>query len=70
MNATTDDGPGTRTLSSIEIGVLKDIGFAAVPEPAEYAAFMGFAILAFSLVRRRQNRTIEGAGQTPSSGSI
>ena len=34
MNHTVSYGPGVRTLSDIELGVLSDLGFSIVPEPA------------------------------------
>ena len=34
MNHSVSTGPGVRTLSDIEMGVLSDLGFSIVPEPA------------------------------------
>ena len=34
MNHSVSTGPGVRTLSNIELGVLSDLGFSMVPEPA------------------------------------
>jgi hypothetical protein len=53
MNASTSFGPGVRSLSTIEIGVLQDIGLAAVPEPSEYALVTGVALFVFAAVRKR-----------------
>jgi hypothetical protein len=49
-------GPGTRTLSAIELGILTDLGYsvAAIPEPATCAALLG--LVAFGLAVRRRAR--------------
>ena len=59
MNATAFNGPGLRTLSSIELGVLRDIGFTAVPEPSHYVMAFSLALLALlALVAMRWRRSI------------
>lgn len=54
MNAATNTGPGIRSLSSIEIGILKDIGFTAVPEPWHYSGVVSGSLVAYSLMRRKR----------------
>ena len=51
-------GPGTRTLSAIELGILTDLGYsvAAIPEPQTYAALLGFLALGLAASRRRSAR--------------
>ena len=58
MNAYTEDGPGVRVFSALEIGILRDLGFNVVmPESPPYAtALVGFVFL---LRRRRPDRTTE-----------
>lgn len=52
MNAAANTGLGIRTLSPIEIGILQDIGFTAVPEPWQYPlTFIGFLMI--SVFRKR-----------------
>ncbi len=51
MTASSQTGPGTRTLSEIEKGVLRDIGYSIIPEPS------GVSLLLLSttlLLRRRR----------------
>lgn len=57
MNAATTFGPGVRTLSGIEIGMLTDMGYSltAVPEPSTYALILGLGALG-AIWTRRQRR--------------
>ncbi len=51
-------GLATRVLSAVEMGILKDIGYAditAVPEPATYG-LMGAGVVAFAAIVRRRRR--------------
>lgn len=52
MNASTDTGLGVRTLSAIEIGILKDLGYQMTDPP------QSLAVVVFSLafLRRRKRR--------------
>ena len=56
MNSATGAGPGIRTFSAIEIGILKDIGYTAIiPVPAAIW-LLGSALLAlFGIGRYRTN---------------
>ncbi len=55
MNAATNTGPGIRSLSAIEIAMLKDIGFTAIPEPWFFPfASIGLATLSAFTRRARQ----------------
>lgn len=58
MIAATNSGPSARTLSAIEIGMLKDLGFtmaaSAIPEPSTYAVIIGSLALGVVIVRRRR----------------
>ena len=54
MNAKTDTGPGLRTLSSYELGILTDIGYSMVPEPG--SAMLCLAGSFAAVVRRRCRR--------------
>jgi hypothetical protein len=69
MNAATDMGPYTRSLSAVEIGMLRDIGYAAViPEPTPWALVLILA--AFGVLRharRSVRRTERFAGPPPLS---
>lgn len=51
MGAATGTGPGSRTLSQTELGILRDIGYTVVPEPTS-----GLMILlgSITLVLRRR----------------
>ena len=49
MNAATNTGPGIRSLSSIEIAMLKDIGFTAVPEPWHTSLAFSLLLILFIL---------------------
>ncbi len=52
MNASSDTGLGVRTLSAVEIGILKDLGYTLVsPSPSSMLLFVGFVFL-----RRRKRR--------------
>ena len=69
MNAATDMGPYTRSLSAVEVGMLRDIGYAAViPEPTPWALVLILA--AFGVLRharRSVRRTERFAGPPPLS---
>ncbi|QEN16201.1 Ig-like domain-containing protein [Mycolicibacterium sp. ELW1] len=53
MNASSDTGLGVRTLSTIEIGIMKDLGYTMVSSsPTVAVLFVGLM-----LVRRRRQRT-------------
>ena len=54
MNAATGTGPGIRSLSNVEIGIFKDLGFTVVPEPHEYAIMTALGLFAIVYVRRRR----------------
>jgi hypothetical protein len=56
MIAATNTGQGARTLTAIEQGILKDLGYtvSAIPEPSTYAAILGAAALGATVVRRRR----------------
>jgi hypothetical protein len=58
MISATSTGPGARTLTAIEQGILKDIGYtmsaSAIPEPSTYAAILGAAALGVTVIRRRR----------------
>lgn len=56
MNAASASGPGIRTLSALELGMLKDLGYnvTAVPEPSTYVLCLGLAALAVAALRRRR----------------
>ena len=47
MNAMADTGKGIRTISAIELGVLKDLGYTVIPAPATASTllFVGFVFL-------------------------
>ena len=47
MNAMADTGKGIRTISAIELGVLKDLGYTVIPTPAAASTllFVGFVFL-------------------------
>lgn len=49
MNAVSDTGLGVRTLSDVELGVLKDLGYTIAPH--SISAFLFFGLL---LIRRRK----------------
>lgn len=58
MNAASNDGPGVRTLSAIELGILKDIGYSnvsPVPEPQTAVLIASVMIPAFAFLRRRKS---------------
>jgi hypothetical protein len=52
MNAASDTGLGVRTLSAIEIGILKDLGYTMVSQSTGAAVLF----LGLMLVRRRKQR--------------
>jgi hypothetical protein len=56
MIAATTTGPGARTLTAIEVGILTDLGYtmSAIPEPSTYAAILGAAALGVTIIRRRR----------------
>ena len=51
MEAAADEGPGTRTLSAIEKGMLQDLGFTIVPEPSSTSLIL---LGALACLRRRK----------------
>lgn len=54
MNAMRDTGPEVRKISSFEFGILEDLGYSVVHEPAPYAlGAIGFLLL------RRTRRSSE-----------
>lgn len=52
MNAATDTGLGVRTLSPIEIGILKDLGYD-ISDPPQSVALI---VVGFAFLRRRKRR--------------
>ncbi len=52
MLSATGTGPGARTLSAIEVGVMKDLGYTMVPEPSTY--WLAGALGAVGLALRRR----------------
>ncbi len=56
MESATTAGPGARTLSAIEIGMLQDIGYSVVPEPSTYALIMGCVLMSYIVFVRRQKK--------------
>jgi hypothetical protein len=48
-------GPAVESLSAVELGILKDIGFSAVPEPALTAWCLGLAALLLAVRRQRRS---------------
>lgn len=52
MNASTDTGLGVRTLSAIEIGILKDLGYQMTDPPQSLAVF----VFGLAFLRRRKRR--------------
>ena len=56
MNESTGTGPGKRTLSQVEYGVFRDIGFTVVPEASHYAVISGLALMIFALKRKGRSR--------------
>lgn len=58
MNAATNAGPGVRTLSAIELGILKDIGYSnvsPVPEPGSAVLIFSVMMPAMAFLRRRKS---------------
>jgi len=58
MISATNTGPGARTLTAIERGILTDIGYSmtAIPEPSTYAAILGVVALGVTVIRRRRQK--------------
>lgn len=52
MEASTLEGPGIRTLSPAEIGILKDIGYTNIPEPS--VGLLAGLATSLLLIRRRR----------------
>jgi hypothetical protein len=61
MNAATGDGPGIRTLSTVEQAIFRDLGFTVVPEPHEYALITIFGLSIVVAIRRNKWRQLAGA---------
>lgn len=53
MNAATATGPGIRTLSAVELGILQDMGYSVIPEPSTYVLVFGAVALVLTVWRRR-----------------
>lgn len=53
MNAATVAGPGVRTLSPRELGILADLGYSVIPEPSTCGLICGADSLAGAVYRRR-----------------
>jgi VCBS repeat-containing protein len=51
MNAMADTGKGIRTISAIELGILKDIGYTVIPAPATASTLL---LVGFVFLRRRR----------------
>jgi hypothetical protein len=52
MNATVGTGPGVRTLSAIELGIFRDLGYASVPEPETVVWWAGLGLFGWAAGRR------------------
>lgn len=52
MNATVGTGAGIRTLSAIELGIFKDLGYASVPEPETVFWWTGMGLFGWATGRR------------------
>lgn len=52
MNATAGTGAGIRTLSAIELGIFKDLGYASVPEPGAVVWWAGVGLFGWAAGRR------------------
>jgi VCBS repeat-containing protein len=50
MNAMADTGKGIRTISAIELGILKDLGYTVIPAPAAASTLL---LVGFIFLRRR-----------------
>jgi MYXO-CTERM domain-containing protein len=48
-------GPAVTSLNAVELGMLRDLGYSAVPEPAITAWFLGLAALLLVVQRRRRS---------------
>lgn len=48
-------GPAVESLSPVELGILRDLGYSAVPEPALTACFLGLAALLLAFRRHRHS---------------
>lgn len=61
MNAATGNGPGIRSLSSVEQAIFRDLGFTVVPEPYEYALItvLGLSLVVFDRRRRLSSELAE-----------
>lgn len=58
MNAKTETGLGVRTLSGIELGILRDLNYNVIPEPGTWA-LLTVAGLLFVFARLRSRRTAQ-----------
>jgi hypothetical protein len=54
MNAFINPGDGPDTLSSVELGMLRDLGYNVIPEPGSTTLLLSGATLALGFLRRRK----------------
>lgn len=71
MTHAISNGPAVRTLSAVELGMLKDLGYnlAAIPEPSSVAAMVGGAALCMGIWRRRRQMRAGASGETDRAGN-
>lgn len=53
MTSASDTGPDARSLSPIEVGMLRDLGFSVIPESSGVGFALGFASVLLVIRRRR-----------------